>query len=127
MKVEDEETKNHKETDAPIVSGFMPEIPNCKMCPVQSFLTYLYSLSPNNDNLRQSPKFTEFPGNPHVCHWYGPGAVGHNQLDTFVSRMSQKSSLEDFKYTNHSLHVTTITALTKKQIFKQGDHGTNRS
>ena len=68
MKVEDEETKNHKETDAPIVSGFMPEIPNCKICPVQLFLTYLYSLSPNNDNLRQSPKFTEFPGNPYVCH-----------------------------------------------------------
>ena len=39
VKVVDEETKNHKETDKDIITGFMPEIPNCKMCPVQSFLT----------------------------------------------------------------------------------------
>ena len=32
----DEETKNHKETDGSIITRFMPEIPNCKMCPVQS-------------------------------------------------------------------------------------------
>ena len=32
VKIQDEETKNHKETDKDIVTGFMPEIPNCKMC-----------------------------------------------------------------------------------------------
>ena len=64
VKVVDEETKNHKETDKDIITGFMPEIPNCKMCPVQSFLTYLYSLSPECENLWQVPKFTNFPTNP---------------------------------------------------------------
>ena len=37
-KVIDEETKNYKETDQDVVTGFMPEIPDCEMCPVQSFL-----------------------------------------------------------------------------------------
>ena len=84
VKAEDEETKNHKEIDGSIITAFMPEIPNSKMCPVQSFLTYLYSLSPESEYLWQTPKFTEFPANPRVRHWYGPGPVGHNTLECFV-------------------------------------------
>ena len=45
-RAEDEEIKNHKELDRSmdITSGYMPEMTGSKYCPVQSFLTYLYSL-----------------------------------------------------------------------------------
>ena len=36
-KDEDEETKNHKETNEEIVAAFMPEIRGSRMCPVVSF------------------------------------------------------------------------------------------
>ena len=88
-KVVDEETKNHKETDNDIITGFMPEIPNCKMCPVQSFLTYLYSLSPECENLWQVPKFTDFPANPRIRTYYGLTPTGHNTLEGFVGKIAK--------------------------------------
>ena len=112
-KVMDEETKNHKETDTAIITGYMPEIPNNKMCPVHSYLTYVCGLSPEVDNLWQVAKFTEFPANPRQKVWYGPTPTGHNPLDTFVSTMAKKCGLGAKKYTNHSWRVTAITALSK--------------
>ena len=54
-RVEDEETKNHKNYDEDITTAFMPEIKNSKMYPVQSYLTYLYLLSKDLPDLWQSP------------------------------------------------------------------------
>ena len=88
-KVVDEETKNHKETDQDIITGFMPEIPNSKMYPVQSFLTYLYSLSSECESLWQVPKFTDFPANPRIWTYYGPTPMGHNTLKCFVTKLAQ--------------------------------------
>ena len=34
VKVKDEETKNHKMTDEPITSAFMPEMKGDKYCPL---------------------------------------------------------------------------------------------
>ena len=46
FKSKDEITKNHQETNSPIVTGFMPQILNSdgtvdRMCPVRSFDNYL--------------------------------------------------------------------------------------
>ena len=51
QKVEDEEAKNHKETDNEIITAFMPELKISKMCPVLSFTIYMSALSPQNDKL----------------------------------------------------------------------------
>ena len=42
---EDEETKNHKETDIDIDSHFMSKMKDSKCCPVTSYLTYFMSLN----------------------------------------------------------------------------------
>ena len=49
IKVKDEETKNHKETDQDIISGFMAEKKESKYCPVTSFLRYTNALSPKSN------------------------------------------------------------------------------
>ena len=51
MKQKDEETKNHKLCDKNITTAFMPELKNNKLCPVQSFLPCIYSLSPESNFL----------------------------------------------------------------------------
>ena len=56
-KVEDEETKNHKETDSEIITAFMPEQKGSKMCPVMSYTTYLSALSPKCEFLWQQSRF----------------------------------------------------------------------
>ena len=48
-KVQDELTKNHREKDNELITGFMPAIKDstgkvAKMCPVRSFENYLNSL-----------------------------------------------------------------------------------
>ena len=65
-RVQDEETKNHKAYNEDIQTTFMPEIKDNKMCPIQSYLTQLYSLSLDSDYLWQTPKFTKFTENPTV-------------------------------------------------------------
>ena len=71
IKVRDEETKNHKECDSDIDSPFMPEIPESKYCPVQSYLTYLYALDKSVDFLWQQPRMKRFPADGKGI-WYGP-------------------------------------------------------
>ena len=133
QKVVDEETKNHKEVDGAIVTGYMPEFPNDdKLCPVTSFLTYLYSLTPENNNLWQSPKFTKFPDDPRQRVYYGPSDVGHNTHEKFVGKIAKKCGFEQFNYTNHSLRVTAITTLTRqnytnKQIMSITGHKSSSS
>ena len=38
-KIEDKETKNHKETDSEIITTFMPEIMGSLLCPVMSYMS----------------------------------------------------------------------------------------
>ena len=112
----DEETKNYKETDGCIITGFMPEMQNDhKMCPITSYLTYLYSLTKDNDNLWQAPKFTNFPEDPRKRTYYGPGNVGHNTHEKFVSKIAEKNGLKEFNYMDHSLRVSATTNLTRKK------------
>ena len=89
----------------------MPEMKENKMCPVQSYLTYLYSLSKDSDHLWQTPKFTKFPQDPRVRTWYRPASIGHNPHESFVSRSTKSAGLEKFKYTNDCLRDTAITNL----------------
>ena len=125
---EDEETKNHKEVDGNIITAYMPELGHeNKLCPVTSYLTYLYSLSKESESLWQTPKFTCFPEDPRNRTYYGPLDVGHNTHEKFVSRIAKNCGLEEFKYTNHNLRVTAITTLTRdnfsnKQIMSITGH-----
>ena len=99
----DEETNNHKETDQDIECGFMPEMKGSKYCPVTSYLTYIMSLSRQSNLMWQQAKFHHFPSNPHERIYYGPGRVGENTLDTFVTNLAKKNDLAEYKYTNHCL------------------------
>ena len=132
-KVMDEETKNHKEVDGQLVTGYMTELPNDhKLWPLQSYLTYLYSLSPDSNELWQSPKFTNFPEDPRIRTFYGPSNVGHNSHEKFVGKIAKNCGLDEFKYTNHSLRVTAITTLTRqnytnKQIMSITGHKSSAS
>ena len=84
--------------------------------PVQSYLTYLMSLSPQCKSLWQTPKFTEFPSNPRQRTYYGPIPTGHNTLDSFVTRIAKDCGLKGQGYTNHSLRVSAINALTRSSF-----------
>ena len=112
---EDEGTKNHKSYNGDITTAFMPEMKDNRMCPVQSYLMYLYSLTRDVDALWQTPKFTNFPEDPKIRTWYGPIPVGHNPHESFVSRAAKSAGLQEFKYLNHCLHVTAITNLKRKK------------
>ena len=124
-KIEDEETKNHKETDNEIITAFMPEIKNSNMCPVLSFTTYVSALHPDSNKLFQSVKYKAFKANEKI--WYGPGPVGQNTLDSFITKLTDNMGLKDKGYTNHSLRVSAITNLTRnnfsnKQIMSISGH-----
>lgn len=64
-KVRDEETKNHKETNEVIVTGFMPQIidpetgrPH-RLCPVRSFENYIGHLNSKTNHLWQQAPGTK--------------------------------------------------------------------
>ena len=124
-KVKDEMTKNHTETDSDIITGYMPEIPGSKMCPVMSYTTYLSALTPGNKYLWQPVKYNKFNYEQKI--WYGPGRIGQNTLDSFMTKISDKVGMKDRGYTNHSLRVSGITNLsnnnfTNKQIMSISGH-----
>ena len=127
----DEATKNHKETDNDIISGFMPEMPKSKYCPVQSFLTYKISLTPEKDFLWQKPRMKTYPSDGKGT-WYGPLRIGHNPIDSFVTDLAKKCGLGDRGYTNHSLRVTAVASLSRqnfsnKQIMSLTGHKSTSS
>ena len=84
IKVKDEETKNHKETDQDIISAFMAEKKESKYCPVTLYVQYTEALSPKSNSLWQTPKFDAFPTEAENSVWYY-GKMGHNKLDNFVT------------------------------------------
>ena len=84
VKVKDEQTKNHKMTDEPITSAFMPEMKGDKYCPVRSFLQYIEALSLKSTSLWKTAKFTAFPINNQKTWFYG--TMGHNKFRFIRSR-----------------------------------------
>ena len=56
-KVKDEEIKNHKNYNEDITTAFMSETKNNKMCPVQSYLVYFYSLNRESNCYRNRECF----------------------------------------------------------------------
>ena len=129
MKVRDEETKNHKEMDQDIISGFMPEMKGDKYCPVDSYIRYINALSPKSDKLWQTAKFKTFPQDGSTIWYYGK--MGHNKDDSFVADICEKLKMEK-RYTNHCLRVTAITNLMRqnynnKQIMSITGHKSSTS
>ena len=60
-KEKDEQTKNHREADSEVQTGFMLQVLDSnrrphKLCPVCSFENYLCHLNPNSEALWQTPK-----------------------------------------------------------------------
>lgn len=113
-KQKDELTKNHRESDDTMVTGFMPQLldQNGKphhLCPVRSFENLLAHLNPNVENLWQQP-LKKKPTNSHV--WFKAVPLGHNPLQTFMGKLSDICELSQH-YTNHCIRVTGITNLLR--------------
>lgn len=113
-KVKDELTKNHRETDYDLITGFMPQLLDAnrrshKMCPVRSFENLLAALNPKIDSLWQQP-LKKRPENSNV--WFKATPLGHNPLQTFMGKLSQTCELSQH-YTNHCIRVTGITNLLR--------------
>ena len=129
-KKRDEQTKNHKEFDSEVITGFMPQIldPNTgcphKMCPLRNYELYIYKLHPDINNLWQHA-LKEKPTD-ESAPWYSPTAVGHNPIEKFFGKLSKDCSLSQH-YTNHCIRVTGTTNLTRgnftaKQIMSVTGH-----
>ena len=116
FKAKDEKQKNHKETDNPIITGFMPSVldestglPH-KMCPVRSFENYTGTLNEQCDFLWQTPNLQAYiKGGP--CH-YKKMRVGENKLASFMTDLSHEANLSRV-YTNHCIRVTGATNLSR--------------
>ena len=100
VKVMEEQTKNHKSIDSEITTTLMPGIN--KLCPVNSFLTYINALSPKANKLWQTPKFNDLPEDPTKTVWFH-SAMGHNKLESFISDLVYACGIEKGTYSNHSL------------------------
>ena len=70
VKVKDELTKNHRSAEQ-IISGFIPENKDDRLCPVRSFRMYLDHLEPKNNYLWQQPN--RFPNKKNANIWYTMG------------------------------------------------------
>ena len=109
-KVEDEATKNHRETDKPIETNFMPENKDDKMCPVRSFKMYMAHLHDENNYLWQTPNYK--PKDPNSPVWYTKQHLGKNILGSFMSQLSKDAALSKI-YTNHCIRVTGTSILSR--------------
>lgn len=115
--------------DKQFITGFMPQILDIdgrphRLCPVRSFENYMQKLNPNINNLWQTPfKKAKFEDQ----FWYKAVPLGHNPLDTFMSKLSKICELSQ-RYTNHCIRVTGITQLlrtgkyTAKQVMAVSGH-----
>lgn len=128
-KAKDELTKNQKQHDTEMVTGFMPQMlgPNGqphKMCPVRSFENYIAHLISECNSLWQRPK--KKISHIHQLTWYDNMVLGHNPIDNFMSKLSTKCQLS-MRYTNHCIRVTGITTLRRgkfneKQVMSVTGH-----
>ena len=112
-KVEDEATKNHRETDCNIITAIMPENRGDKYCPVRSFKMYISHLHPENSFLWQT--VNHHPKNKEDSVWYTKGHLGKNSLRPFMKDISTKCDLSK-QYTNHCIRVTGATILTRSNF-----------
>ena len=130
QKVIDKMTKNHKETDAEVQTGFMHQMLDTngqphKYCPICSFENYVGHLNPNVKNLWQTPINKLSDLSKQV--WYMPEGMGHNPIEKFMGKMSKMCQLSQH-YTNHCIRVTGGTRLqrdgqsTAKQIMSVTGH-----
>lgn len=130
-KVKDEETKNHKETNNNIITGFMPQIidPSTghphRLCPVRSFENYVGHLNPKVERLWQQPLKRFITARDNNV-WFKAVPLGHTPLERFMSKLSLKLDLSEY-YTNHCIRVTGTSNLfrahfTPKQIMSVTGH-----
>ena len=129
LKAKDEMTKNHQESDNPVVTGFMPQILNAdgtvnRLCPVRSYENYLGHLNEKCNSLWQTPNDAAFQKGFQV--WYKNKRIGEHTLGSFMTELSKHITLQK-KYTNHCLRVTGTTNLTRcnftsKQIMSVTGH-----
>ena len=131
IRAEDEATKNHKANENDIITGYMPSMVDKKYCTVGSSIMYTEALDPTSAKLWQTPKFNLFPTDGQKA-WYGPGNVGHNSLDSFMSKLAISCGFTQKGYTNHSLRASGITALKRnidndKQIMSITGHRSSAS
>ena len=113
VKVKDELTKNHAETDSEVLSGFMPQIPGSYYCPVASWEEYNAHLNPECPWLWQTPI-----DNHKTNVWYANGRVGKNPINSFLQSICKQLKITPV-YTNHSLRVTGASILTRAFNYKQ--------
>ena len=109
VKAKDELTKNHRGPEQ-LVSGFMPENKDDRLCPVRSFRMYLDHLEPRNTYLWQTP--SRFPNKKNPNIFYTMAHMGKNTLGPFMKEVSKNCKLSQI-YTNHSIWATGITVLTR--------------
>jgi hypothetical protein len=103
IRAQDEQSKNHKESDRPIVTGIMPELPHdYKMCPVRSYQEYLSKLHPDCNDLWQQPNDKVKLDNKT---WYCNAPRGSRKLSSFMTDLRKEMGYQT-KYTNHSIRVT---------------------
>ena len=131
IRAEYEATKNHKANENDIVTGYMPSMVDKKYCPVRSFIMYTEALHPTSESLWQTLKSNLFPTDGQKV-WYGPGNVGHNSLDSFMTKLAKSCGFQQKHYTNHSLRASGITTLKRnnyndKQIMSITGHRSSAS
>ena len=110
--------KNHKETNNPIITGFMPWMldptgnPH-KMCPVRSYENYIHSLCERCEYLWQTPNDNAYKkGEPN---WYKNMRVGENTLGNFMQNICTLVGISN-KYSNHCIRVSGTTNLTRSNF-----------
>ena len=102
-KMADEMTKNHKESDSEVITGIMPQIINPETL-------YLNKLHPDSEYLWQC-SLKKKPDDI-LAPWYSNERVGHNPLDSFMSKLAKNIQLSQH-YTNHCIRVTGATNLIR--------------
>ena len=121
-KIKEKLSKNHKEGDQEIITGFMLQMLDMNkkphyLCPIHSYENYIWHLNPKIDALWQRP-FNKIPKSGNV--WYAVTVLGHNPIEKFMSKLSGICSLIDY-YTNHCICVMGATNLTRSNFTaKQG-------
>ena len=118
-KVIDEMTKNHKETNVEILTGFMPQMLDStgqphKYCLIHSFENYIGKLNNTIENLWQTPIHKVKDLTKPV--WCLAEPMGHNPIKKFMGKLSTQCELSDY-YTNHCIRVTNGTCLQRDGRF----------
>ena len=97
-RMQDEVTKNHKETNNEIITGCMPQILDNNVhphhiCPIRSHKNYINHLHDDCDALWQTP----IPNLANLLYdmWYKPKAVGHNTHEKFMGNLSKMVGLQE--------------------------------